>query len=95
MTESSAQWTKDDRDRATEEATLLILEWLAEQGIDALLRVDALRMHEGRPPWTFFASGGPLDHGLRADARTAGRCMVTAVSRLREAGVRVPLDFAP
>ncbi|MFD0634446.1 hypothetical protein ACFQ9X_25770 [Catenulispora yoronensis] len=42
-----------------DEVALLILEWLGEQGIGAMLRVDALRLAEGRPHWTFAASGGP------------------------------------
>ncbi|MFV0138140.1 hypothetical protein ACLGIH_34185 [Streptomyces sp. HMX87] len=39
--------------------TLLILEWLGEQGVDAMIRVDAERMREDRPAWTFTAGGGP------------------------------------
>jgi hypothetical protein len=73
-----------------EEIALLILEWLAEQGVDAMLRVDALRLSERRPAWTFAASGGPLSVGMRADGATAGQCLSQAVAQLRELGVDVP-----
>ncbi|GAA0703278.1 hypothetical protein GCM10010193_67680 [Kitasatospora atroaurantiaca] len=73
-----------------EEVTLLILEWLGEQGVNAMIRVDAERVRDGRPPWTFAASGGPLSDGLRADGSSAGECMARALVRLREAGVAVP-----
>ncbi|HET9172080.1 MAG TPA: hypothetical protein VFN97_21800 [Actinospica sp.] len=72
------------------EATLQILEWLGDQGINAMIRIDAERLRENRPPWTFAANGGPLAQGLRADGATARTCMAQAVARLREAGVQVP-----
>lgn len=72
------------------DSVLLILEWLGEQRIDAMIRVDALRVAEGRPQWTFAASGGPLKTGIRADARSADACLTQAVARLRELGVNVP-----
>jgi hypothetical protein len=73
-----------------EDLALPIVEWLAEQGVDASLRVDAVRRAEGRPAWTFAASGGPLTTGMRADAATAGQCLTRAVVRLAELGVDVP-----
>jgi hypothetical protein len=73
-----------------EEIALLILEWLAGQGVDAMLRVDALRLSERRPAWTFAASGGPLRLPMRADGATAGQCLSRAVAQLRELGVDVP-----
>ena len=69
---------------------MLILEWLAEQGVDAMLRVDADRLADGNPPWTFAASGGPLEHAMRADGATAEQCLSLAVAMLRELGVDVP-----
>ncbi|MFE1950043.1 hypothetical protein ACFW9D_06175 [Streptomyces sp. NPDC059524] len=84
------RWPKLDEVSGIEDATPLILEWLGEQGVDALLRVDAARMREGLPPWTFAASGGPLPHGLRADGATAGECLGRALLVLRDAGVTVP-----
>ncbi|GAA2125505.1 hypothetical protein [Actinomadura napierensis] len=73
-----------------EDAALLILEWLAEQGVHATLRVDPERLAEGRPAWTFAASGGPLPHGMRADGADADACLSLALAVLREAGVDVP-----
>lgn len=55
-----------------------------------MLRVDAERLAERRPPWTFAASGGPLSVGMRADGATVGECLSRAVARLRELGVDVP-----
>jgi hypothetical protein len=66
-----------------------ILQWLGEQGINAMLRVDAERS-ASQPKWTFAASGGSLVHGMRADGRTAAECMSFAVARLRELGIDVP-----
>ncbi|MFI0259238.1 hypothetical protein ACH4OW_09405 [Streptomyces sp. NPDC017056] len=79
-----------DRHSGIEELTPLILEWLGEQGIDAMIRVDTLRMSEGRPAWTFLASNGPVEGGLRADGASAAECMDWALVRLREIGVEVP-----
>jgi hypothetical protein len=90
VTDRRGLWTDAETDRGVEDATLLILEWLAEQGVNALIRVDAERLRENRPPWTFAASGGCLEQGLRADGVTAQQCMSAALSRLREAGLQVP-----
>lgn len=48
-----------DADNGIEDVSLLILEWLGEQGISALIRFDAQRP---RNPWTFAAAGGELTH---------------------------------
>ncbi|MEW1720131.1 hypothetical protein [Streptomyces sp. NPDC093109] len=79
-----------DLESRVEDATLLILEWLGEQGLDAMIRVDSERMRDGQPPWTFTASGGPLDGGMRADGASAAECMGRALIGLREAGLVVP-----
>ncbi|MFD7079948.1 hypothetical protein [Streptomyces sp. NPDC059918] len=79
-----------DQDGGIEDVTLLILEWLGEHGVNAMIRVDAERVAESVPAWTFAASGGPLEHGLRADGRTVQQCMSTALLQLREAGLSVP-----
>lgn len=73
-----------------EDATLLILEWLGEQGVGAMIRVDAERLREGRPAWTFAAGGGPLPVGMRADGASVAECMGRALVKLREAGLAVP-----
>ncbi|WP_329303480.1 hypothetical protein OG410_38990 [Streptomyces sp. NBC_00659] len=81
---------QDDQDGGIEDVTLLILEWLGEQGVNALIRVDAERVADNVPAWTFAASGGPLEQGMRADGRTVRQCMSAALSQLREAGLPVP-----
>lgn len=81
---------KETPDEGVEDVALLILEWLAGHGIDALLRIDAERFAARRPAWTFAASGGPLTVGIRADGATAGECLAQALARLRELGVDVP-----
>ncbi|MFG1621713.1 hypothetical protein [Kribbella sp. NPDC049227] len=87
----TGRWPKTDHSGGIEDAALLILEWLGEQGVNAMLRVDAERLAEGRPSWTFVASGGPLEVGMRADGASAELCLSLAVTRLRELGVDVPL----
>ncbi|KAA6212629.1 hypothetical protein CP973_25030 [Streptomyces albofaciens JCM 4342] len=90
MSKSKGRWPELDPDSGVEEVTLLILEWLGEQGVGAMIRVDAERLREGRPAWTFAAGGGPLSMGLRADGASAAACMNLALLRLREAGLAVP-----
>ncbi|GAA1633445.1 hypothetical protein GCM10009733_033020 [Nonomuraea maheshkhaliensis] len=84
------RWAKVDPRSGIEDAALLILEWLAEQGISAMIRVDPERLAEGRPAWTFSAYGGPLGLGMRADGVSAEQCLSVAIARLRHAGVKVP-----
>ncbi|MEU4675254.1 hypothetical protein AB0F91_46805 [Amycolatopsis sp. NPDC023774] len=90
MTGQKGRWPKVDHGGGVEDAALLILDWLAEQGVNAMLRVDAERLTEGRPSWTFVASGGLLSTGMRADGSSAEVCLSLAVARLRELGVDVP-----
>lgn len=90
MTEGRGRRPAADLDSGVEDVTLSILEWLGEQGVGAMIRVDAERVRDGRPAWTFAASGGPLDGGVRADGASAAECMGRALLRLREAGLAVP-----
>ncbi|MFE9130368.1 hypothetical protein ACWDWS_26850 [Streptomyces sp. NPDC003328] len=90
MTRAKGRWPKPDPDQGVEDATLLILEWLGEQDVGAMIRVDAERLRDGRPAWTFAAGGGPLSEGMRADGRSAAECMSRALLRLSEAGLAVP-----
>ncbi|MGW6507575.1 hypothetical protein ACWGCP_08495 [Streptomyces niveus] len=90
MAEGMGRLPKVDPDSGVEDVTLSILEWLGEQGVGAMIRVDAERMRDGQPAWTFAASGGPLDGGMRADGASAAECMGRALLRLREAGLAVP-----
>ncbi|MGI8329791.1 hypothetical protein ACRYCC_07475 [Actinomadura scrupuli] len=50
MTGRKGRWPKVDHGSGIDDAALPILEWLAEQGVNAMLRVDAERLAEGRPP---------------------------------------------
>ncbi|MFE2141395.1 hypothetical protein ACFXA3_06470 [Streptomyces sp. NPDC059456] len=90
MTGNRGRWPKIDEDCGVEDVTLLILEWLGEQGVNAMIRMDAERLADNAPPWTFAASGGPLEHGMRADGRTVRQCMSFALAQLRDAGLSVP-----
>jgi hypothetical protein len=81
---------KVDLGSGVEEATMLILEWVGEQGVGAMIRVDAERMRAGQPAWTFAATGGSLDVGMRADGASAAEGMGRALRGLREAGLIVP-----
>ncbi|MER5584831.1 hypothetical protein ABT090_24790 [Streptomyces asoensis] len=90
MTRNQGRWPKIDQDGGIEDVTLLILEWLGEQGVNAMIRVDAERVADNAPAWTFAASGGPLEHGMRTDGSTVQQCMSAALARLREAGLSVP-----
>ncbi|WP_406003396.1 hypothetical protein [Streptomyces sp. NBC_00829] len=40
---------KVEQDSGVEDVTLSILEWLGEQGVGAVIRVDAERMRDGQP----------------------------------------------
>lgn len=84
------RWPKTSQDTAPGDMALLIMEWLAEQGINALLKVDPVRLAEDGRPWTFIASGGPVPDFVRAEAATPELCVSMVVARLREVGVDVP-----
>ncbi|GAA2651378.1 hypothetical protein GCM10010425_75610 [Streptomyces spororaveus] len=90
MTRNQGRWPKIDQDGGIEDVTLLILEWLGEQGVNAMIRVDAEGVADNAPAWTFAASGGPLEHDMRTDGSTVQQCMSAALARLREAGLSVP-----
>ncbi|MEU3466157.1 hypothetical protein ABZ721_40270 [Streptomyces sp. NPDC006733] len=90
MTANRGRWPKIDQDSGVEDAVLLILEWLSEQGMGAMIRVDAERLQDQKPAWTFTAGGGPLIRPMRADGATAHECLSLALVYLREAGVDVP-----
>jgi hypothetical protein len=75
VTVSRGRWPKVDQDSGIEDAALLILERLGEQGVNAMIKVDAERMLAGESAWTFVASGGPLEQALHADAATVQQCL--------------------
>jgi hypothetical protein len=90
VTASRGRRAKINQDNGVEDAVLLILEWLGEQGVDAMIRVDAERLRDRKPAWTFVAGHGPLTHPLRVDGATAQECLSLALGHLRELGVEVP-----
>lgn len=92
MTGNRGRWPKSDQHDGIEDVTLLILEWLGEQGVNAMIRIDAERLaaNPNAPGWTFAANGGPLEHGMRAEGKTIQQCMTFALSELRKAGLPVP-----
>jgi hypothetical protein len=81
---------KGDPESGIEDAALLILQWLAEHGVNALIKVNPERLAEGKPAWTFVVSGGETCGGMRVDGATAGECLALGVAELREAGVAIP-----
>ena len=91
MTANRGRLPKVQQGSDVEDTALLIMEWLGEQGMNVLLRVDAERMLAGQPAWTFVASGGPLQQVVRSDGSTVQQCLCFAIAWLREAGVEVPL----
>lgn len=79
---------KPDSDSGIEDVPLLILEWLGEQGVSALIRFDAQRPCN---PWTFAAAGGTLTHPVRNDAASANDCLSNGLTLIRKQGIDVPL----
>ncbi|MFJ4715259.1 hypothetical protein [Streptomyces sp. NPDC088785] len=68
------------------------MESLAEQGVSVLFKIDAERMRDATKPWTFVASGAPLQDGLlvRTDAASLEACLEVCLPRLRESGLVIP-----
>jgi hypothetical protein len=65
------------------------LDWLLNRGVNAFIRVDPGR--DGRRPWTFFASDGPLkDQPIRVDAESPEDCIRLARRQLAEHGLKLP-----
>lgn len=90
MAPHKGRWPAADPDSGIGEAMPLVMEWLAEQGVHAMIRVDPERLAERRPAWTFTASGGPLDLPVRADGDSLETCLTRALAILLDAGLRVP-----
>ncbi|MFG1749400.1 hypothetical protein [Streptosporangium sandarakinum] len=69
---------------------IMMLGWLLEHDVNALIRVDAER--GGIRPWTFHASGGPQDDRwtVRADAYSAEECLQQVRKALRAHGLDLP-----
>ncbi|MFF5158508.1 hypothetical protein ACFY3N_20170 [Streptomyces sp. NPDC000348] len=63
MTGNRGRLPKIDEERGVEDMTLLLLEWLGGQGVNAMIGMDAERLAGSTPAWT-FAGGGPFAHGM-------------------------------
>ncbi|MFG2833173.1 hypothetical protein ACGFWI_38010 [Streptomyces sp. NPDC048434] len=87
MTRAKNRLPKPDPDSGIEDVPLLILEWLGEQGISALIRFDAERPHN---QWTFAASGGALSHPIRNDSASANTCLNNGLALMRAQGLNIP-----
>ena len=65
-----------------------LMEWLAQQGITTVLKVDGERVAERRAAWMVVASGGPLaGDAVRVDARTVDGCLDVLLARLEARGL--------
>lgn len=87
MSRTRTRLPKSDPDSGIGDVPLLILEWLGEQGVSALIRFDAQRP---RVPWTFTAAGGALPRPIRNDAASADRCLSNGLALMRKQGINVP-----
>ncbi|MBO2451142.1 hypothetical protein J4573_28895 [Actinomadura barringtoniae] len=90
MVTDKRRWAKHDPESGIEDVALLILEWLAEHGVNAMIRVDPERLAEDKPAWTFVVSGGETCGGMRVDGASAAECLSRGVAELRDAGVEIP-----
>jgi hypothetical protein len=77
---SRRRWPKVEQDDGIGDVAFLIMEWLGEQGVHVMIRIDAERLFAGEPAWTFVANGGPLPHVVRTDGTTVQRCVSLAVA---------------
>ncbi|WP_329404386.1 hypothetical protein [Streptomyces melanogenes] len=88
MDRAKQRRAKVDPDSGVEDVTVLVMEWLGEQGIHALLRVDPER---DRNQWTFSVAHGPLTDPVRIDGSSVNDCVGRALTHLKEQGISVPL----
>ncbi|WP_371523167.1 hypothetical protein [Kitasatospora sp. NBC_01300] len=72
----------------TEGIGVLILDWLADQGMSVFLKADGERK---TPGWTLIVRGGPLLDMLRFDGPAVGRCFQHMLLDLRGQGLAVPV----
>ncbi|MFD9487589.1 hypothetical protein ACFWBX_27195 [Streptomyces sp. NPDC059991] len=78
---------KADPDSGMEDVAVLVMEWLGEQGMHALLRVDPERE---RNQWTFFVTHGSLTDPVRIDGPSVNDCVGKALALLKNQGISVP-----
>ncbi|MFI1177484.1 hypothetical protein [Streptomyces melanogenes] len=88
MDEAKRRRAKTNPDSGVEDVTVLVMEWLGEQGMHALLRVDPERE---RNQWTFFVAQGPLTDPVRIDGSSVNDCVGRVLARLKDQGISVPL----
>ncbi|MYT15796.1 hypothetical protein YWIDRAFT_05279 [Streptomyces sp. SceaMP-e96] len=67
---------------------VLVLDWLAEQGVSVFLKADGERK---TPGWTLIVRGGPLPDMLRFDGPEVGRCFQRMLLTLRGQCLAVPV----
>ncbi|MEU9414956.1 hypothetical protein [Streptomyces sp. NPDC048272] len=67
---------------------VLVLDWLAEQGLSVFLKADGERR---TPGWTLIVRDGPLLDMLRFDGPEVGRCFRRMLVDLRGQGLAVPV----
>lgn len=89
MTGNRGRWPKIDEEPGVEDVTLLILEWLGEQGVNAMIRMDAERLADNAPAWTFAMrrwSVDAWDAGRREDCSAVHVRCSGPPARLRSVG---------
>ncbi|MFF9555475.1 hypothetical protein ACF1DY_06605 [Streptomyces albus] len=64
-----------------------LMQELSHAGVTVLVKCDGERLREGGRPWTFVASGGPLEERpVRRDDITLDACLVNASRLLMDIG---------
>lgn len=76
------------REDCVEGIGVLVLDWLAEQGLSVFLKADGERR---TPGWTLIVRDGPLLDMLRFDGPEVGRCFRRMLVDLRGQGLAVPV----
>jgi hypothetical protein len=71
-----------------EGAGVLVLDWLADQGVRVFLKADGAR---AVPGWTFLVQDGPLPRMLRVDGPRGAGCISGMLARLGGEGLVVPV----
>ncbi|GGR42362.1 hypothetical protein WEB32_26685 [Streptomyces netropsis] len=62
-----------------------LMEQLGRAGVSVLVKVDDVRMTEGRQPWTVVMTGAVLgeDEYVHVEASTLDECLKKAIGRLQ------------
>jgi hypothetical protein len=81
-------WASRLEEDCAEGTGVLVLDWLAEQGVSVFLKADGERK---TPGWTLIVREGPLLDMLRFDGPEVGRCFQRMLLDLRGQGLAVPV----